>query len=237
MDNGSVAPIRAFLAKKWVKAVLVLDVVLIVGLVIFGVVQSGRNAIIDFEVTPLDVEISLNGKGGYENGEYKVFPGEYQVRITHEGLEPKELTVTVGANEYVTVATFLKGEDGGFSYYELMDNYSDYESLRAMAAKGDNRTYDGDTSAEGFLEDFERAYEIFEEDFVGVAMPYEDGMGDWSVWSGDTTGRCEKTLCLYVVDLPDDKKNELKAMIEGKGYKLEDYQVIYKTSDYRSIYE
>ena len=236
MDNGNVAPISAFLAKKWVKVVLVLDVILIVGLVIFGVAQAGRNAIIDFEVTPLNAKISLNGKGGYENGEYKVFPGEYQVRIEHEGLEPKELSVNVGANDYVTVATFLKGEDG-FSYYELMENYSDYESLEGMAAKGNNRTYDGDTSAEGFIEDFERAYKIFEEDFVGEAMPYEDGTGDWSVWSGEGVDKCEKTLCLYIVDLPDNQKDTLKGMVEGKGYRLEDYQIIYKTNDYRSIYE
>lgn len=231
MDNGSVAPIRAFLAKKWVKVALVLDVILIVGLVIFGVVQSGRNAIIDFEVTPLDAEISLNGRGGYKNGEYKVFPGEYQVEVSYEGMETKTLNVNVGANDYVTVATFLKGEDG-FSYYELRDNYSDYESLKEMAAKGDNRTYDGDTSAEGFLSDMERVLSISGK-FPIKGYVYGDPESNFStagfaIRDGAGRDECERIACLLVNYYGVDYETAVMERIREAGYAPTDYQIVYE---------
>ena len=231
MDNGNVAPISAFLAKKWVKVVLVLDVILIVGLVIFGVVQSGRNVIIDFEVTPLNAEITLNGRGGYANGEYKIFPGEYQVRITHEGLEPKELTVNVGANDYVTVATFLRGEDG-FSYYELMENYSDYESLEAMASKGDNQTYDGDTSAEGFISDMERVLSISEilpiKGYVYADPEVSYSTGGFAIRDAADREKCERIACLLVNYYGIGYEAAVMEKIREAGYAPADYQIVYE---------
>lgn len=239
MRDENDAPILGFLKKRWVKVVLVVDVALIVGVIIFGIVLSGRNAVINFDVTPIDAEISLNGRSGYENGEYKVSPGEYQVRITHEGLEPKEFTVSVEAHDYVTVATFLEGEDG-FSYYELKENYADYEKLRAIVTQ-DGTIVDSEISqAKEFVEKFEKAYEIFEllplvdktpsryGDEYGVNYEYDT----LEIENGQDDDACTKTLCLLVSDTTGEKESFVKSVINKLGYNYNDYETVYRQVDY-----
>jgi len=226
-----------FLKNWWVKIILLLDGVLILAVVVAGLMRGERNAVIDFEVTPIDAEVFLNGESGYTDGEYKVFPGEYQVKVEREGLDTREFAVTVGANEYVTVAAFLT-EEGGFSYYELKDNYGDYEELRAIVARNELANSEEESAAaREFVRRFEKAYGIFDESFIGEAMSYADGTGDWRVWGSEGVAECEKTLCLEVVDIHEEGKADLRKLISGAGYDFSDYQIIYRDNGYRSARE
>lgn len=224
-----------FLKNWWVKIILLLDGVLILAVVVAGVMRGERNAVIDFEVTPIDAEVFLNGESGYMEGEYKVFPGEYQVKVVREGMDAKEFNVTVGANEYVTVATFLTKE-GGFSYYELKENYADYEELREIVARNElTNSKEESAAAREFVRRFEKAYAIFDESFIGEAMSYADGTGDWRVWGSEGVAECEKTLCLEVVDILEENKDDLRKLISGAGYNFSDYQIVYRNNEYRSM--
>ena len=229
MRNEGDSLVREFLRKWWVKVFLLVDVVLVIVVIAVAVVQANRNAVINFEVTPLDAEITLNGEGGYENGEYKVLPGEYTIRVTHDGMEPKELTVKVGANEYATVATFLKGEDGGFSYYELKENYGDYERLKEMASKGDNRTYDGDTSAEEFVAGIESGLAKMEQLPIVDVVDSRDGVGGRGfvvIDHDDEMDECTKTLCLLIRDSVNVGEDFAQKFARDNGYG-DMFQIIY----------
>lgn len=224
-----------FLKNWWVKIILLLDGVLILAVVVAGLMRGERNAVIDFEVAPIDAEVFLNGKSGYTDGEYKVSPGEYQVKVVREGLDTREFSVNVGANEYVTVATFLTKE-GGFSYYELKENYADYEELREIVARNElMNSKEESAAAREFVRRFEKAYAIFDESFIGEAMSYADGTGDWRVWGSEGVAECEKTLCLEVVDILEENKDDLQKLISGAGYNFSDYQIVYRNNEYRSM--
>ena len=94
----------------------VLFVILTLMAVLFAIIEGRKSVSLDILVAPKDAVITLNGER-YKNGEYRVEPGEYEVSITHEGLEPYYKVVDFADGEEVKMYLYLTGVDGDMSWY------------------------------------------------------------------------------------------------------------------------
>ncbi|MBR2839989.1 hypothetical protein IKE82_01510 [Candidatus Saccharibacteria bacterium] len=160
-EQSNLSLIQLFFRNKWVRLCLIFDVILVVVLIFILIWQSTKVSIINFNITPLDATISLNGDSKYENGQYSITPGTYNVSISHEGLETKSFTIDIVPQSVVTISTFLPDTDHTFDYYKLRKNYSSYMKLEEIASAGNNVTTDQDTSAESFIRRFQEDYNAF----------------------------------------------------------------------------
>ena len=93
-----------------------LFVILTLIAVLFAIIEGRKSVSLDILVAPKDAVITLNGER-YKNGEYRVEPGEYEVSITREGLEPYYKVVDFADGEDVKMYLYLTGVDGDMSWY------------------------------------------------------------------------------------------------------------------------
>ncbi len=238
MNEGEVSALRSFFRRKWVRIVLVLDILIIIVLIAIMAINANKTVKIKFEVTPLSSTILMNGVK-YENGTYTVDPGKYEIQISHEGMDTKTFEVKLEAQDNLFMTTYLS-DDGKFGFYELKENYPDFEVLRSMASAGDNRTFDHDTSAMKFIKDFDDNYTLMEKLPVINQEPskygLEYGVGYeydvLTIMDGADLDECVKTLCLYVTDTLGGREQYAKSLIDRMGYDANDYQIIYEQVGY-----
>lgn len=232
-DQDNLSPLRAFFRQKWVRIILISDAVLIVGLIIVLIVFSFRNAVINFNITPLDAEISVNGKSGYENGSYSFFPGTYEIVISHKDLDSKTFTVNVSPYYYVTISAFLS-DNGNFDFYEQKANFRSFEKLREIASAGDNQTIDHDTSAENFIANLEYIMSIREllpiKGYVYADPTANASTAGFAIRYGEEG--CEMIACLLVNYYGSNYKEAVIEEIEKVGYDPADYQILYERYNY-----
>ncbi len=232
--DGSGSLVRDFFRKKWVRLILILDVVVVFVVVGLAINNAMKTSVLSFNVVPIDAAITVNGDSGYVNGTYKVMPGAYEIMISHEGMTTKTFSVELGGEDIVNIVTYLVGEDGGFEFYELRDNYGSYVELSEIASAENNVTTDQDTSAEGFVAKMKKDFEMY----VSEAFPikysrYEDTdegrllKEAVSIWRGEDD-ECEKILCLKVSMLFTDDKDVARELLAEKGFEVEDYEIIYE---------
>ena len=91
-------------------------VILVLVAVLFAIIEGRKSVALDILVAPKDAVITLNGER-YKNGEYRVEPGEYEVSITHDRLEPYYKVVDFADGEDVKMYLYLTGADGDMSWY------------------------------------------------------------------------------------------------------------------------
>lgn len=233
MQDGSVTPIGNFFRNKWVRLILVLDVVAIISIIVILIINSTKQSVITFNVVPADSQISLNGKSGYSNGSYRLTPGVYDVEISHEGLDTKNFKVDLEKDDISTIITFLHQGDN-FDFYTLRDNIGDYLSLAEIASAGYNQTTDQDISAEGFIDKINYNTKLYQEE---LPINYTEYMRsenkdilvyDISMRRAIDKSSCIKYLCIEAIMILTDDKNIVNSMLEDAGFNLEDFEIEYK---------
>lgn len=233
MQDGSVSPVRNFFRNKWVLLVLAFNILAIVIVVVLYSIDSSKNAGISFSITPLDAEIKVDGKGGYNNsGEaYYVTPGTHEIQISYGDLTPKIFTIDLLSNHSITITTFLS-RDGDFYFYTLKNNIGSFNMLAEIASAGDNQTTDQDTSAEAFIADFQRNYNLYQNDLPVTYSEYDYDEYGRRVLSKYLTVRqsysCDITLCLEAVIEKEDEKDQIELLLRDAGFNLEDFEIGYR---------
>ena len=247
MDNSS--PMKTFFRNKWVRLFLIVDAIAIIAVVVFAVNNVLKTSVLNFNVTPLDAKILVNGRE-YENGAYRVMPGKYEVEISHEGMTTKAFTVELGWEEIANMTVYLVGDgeidatlsgvnDPRFEFYKLKDNYGSYTKLAEMATPGNNVTYDQDVSAEEFVVGVEGAMGLMRElpiirqlshFFPETGVKHIDKITIMNGERYDDGSDCETYLCLCIEYYNDGVVDNYYDLAVDKileaGYDIEDYEVI-----------
>ncbi len=237
-DDGSTSRLKEFLHKRWVKAVLIVDVLVIIAVIGVLIWNATKTATVNFSVAPIDAKITLNGQGDYQNGTYKLHPGNYEATISRDGLEAKTFNLELKSGYVTTLAAFLTGENGSLEFYELKDNIASYQKLTEIASAGNNQTTDHDTSAEGFIEKFSEKnavlqsfttihhseYELDPESPSGQSMKF-----DITIRNGKQSDQCKTSTCFEALMVLTDDKTLVKNLLQEKGIEADDYEIVYKT--------
>ena len=240
MQDGSVSPIRSFFRNKWVLLSLAIDIIIVIFIIVISINKAAETAIINFDVTPVDATITINGRGGYENKgqpiegnrnsdrSYSLKPGTYEIQISHPDLDTKTFNLNLESNTNTTITTFLS-KDGDFSFYTLRDNLSSFNRLAEIASAEDNQTTDHDTSAETFIANFQRNYDFYSD---GLPLIYaeRDDNGKTTKYISVRAGyNCNITLCLQTTVYDENDEAIVNSLIEGAGFNVEDFEIEYRT--------
>lgn len=241
-DATNMSPIALFFRNKWVLLVLAFNILAIVIVAVLSFVDSNTNAGINFVVAPLDAEIKVDGKGGYNNsGEaYYFAPGTHEVQISRPPLDTKTFKLNLEANSNFTVTAFLS-QNGTFDFYNKKENLASYYRLVEIASKDNNRTIDQDSSAESFIESAQRNFELSSE-YLPIVDRTPTGFGleygvDYEydtlmISDGRYLDNCENILCLYVTDTSGKKEQYALSVIKKFGFNTDLCQVIYEKVNY-----
>ncbi|MBP5656435.1 hypothetical protein J6X15_02520 [Candidatus Saccharibacteria bacterium] len=232
MRDRNNSPLQEIFHNKYILAFLIIDIIAIVALVGIFVNRATKVSSINFNVTPVDATISVNGDKHYSNGQYDIAPGTYKVVISHDGLDTKTMTVDIGARDYANVTVFLADADHNFDYYKLQNSYESYRKLKAIASAENNITTDKDASAQDFIADFERAMSIVDElpikGYVYSEPSANMSTGGFTIENGLYKKQCTQSACLIVRYYGKDYEKEVLKQIKQAGYNPDDYQLVYE---------
>ena len=236
-EDGNISPLRAFFRKKWVRLVLIADILIIIAIIVALIIKASRVSTLNFNVTPLDATISVNGDTSYSNGAYSVSPGTYQITISHPDLETKTFTAEVEPHFVSIITTFLAGENNNYDFYKQKDNYLSFQKLAEIASKGSNITTDHDTSAEDFITNYYEKYDLLRTILPINYSEYEQNPDSQTGESlkqriGIRIGKqenCETSLCIEVIMLNTKNEDLVKKLLNDKGINYKDYEIVYKT--------
>ena len=199
--------------------VVFLDLIAILVVILAIVLHQTKTATISFKVAPIDAEISINGRNIGREGTQNVSPGDYHVVISMEGMQSKELDVSLKDDEYRLVKVYLLDNDGGFSYY--MRNPDELYALEQVA----------DEEASKFVKEYRRLSAISEilpltfsntydnttNEIISISINWEQG------------GECkEKPFCLLITDLTGKNREKALSMIREAGYNPDDYELVFE---------
>lgn len=238
-DSPSLSPLKIFLNQKWVKITLIGNVLIIIFIVVILIINATRVSTITLNIAPIDAKISLNGDSHYANGTYSITPGSYTIRISHDQLVTKELTVDVSPYHNVTVSAYLSNNND-FTFYEQRQNLKSFEKLREIASPNDNITIDHDKSAENFVSYYQHNYEIYDILPIMDFSPSEYGKtggvryetDTLKISDGRTLADCQKITCLHITDTSGKKRDLALSVITKFGFSPEAYQIIYEEVAY-----
>lgn len=225
------SPIKSFFRNKIVIGFIVVDVLAAIVLAVLFILDSFKTSIISFNVAPDDVEIFINGTGGYENDSYRIAPGDYEIKITREGLDSKKINIHINGDSLVSFATYLS-KDGDFSFYQEKGNYSSFLRLADMASADNNITIDHDKTAEEFIEKYQQEYDLYISVFPIQYYEY-DVEGDGTLKKSitivnDYSEECRLTLCLKATMIGESDRSFVRELLTKKGIKVEDYEIRYQ---------
>ena len=234
-NTNDYSPIQTFLHNKWVRLTLLLNAIIlliVIGLLIW---QSTKVSTINLNITPIDSTISINGDQKYQNGQYSITPGTYNVTISHEGLESKNFTVDIAPQSVATISTFLSDADHTFDFYKLKKNYSSYAKLEEIASSANNMTTDQDTSAETFITNFNEQYKLIKSSLPIRYASYEHDVDGWDslieqiiVIQPDKNDSCTKTLCVKALMGLSNNTEQVNTMLTEKNINTEEIEIIYE---------
>lgn len=236
-ENNS--PLRGFFKNKWVRLIIVIDILAVIAIIVIAIANSFRNSVIVLNVAPLDASVTINSKNGYKNGQYYFFPGEYELSISHESLDTKTISIKLESHNVTTVSIYLS-KDGKFDFYGRKENYESYQKLYSIISPDYNRATDNDSSAERFVSDFQKHYSIFKDLPIIDETPSVYGLSLGSRYQKDilkiSDGRpleeCTQTLCLHITDTSGTKKEYAESIIDKFGYDHNKFQLIYQKVGY-----
>ena len=107
------------IARKRLVAVgfwVVAFVIMILIVILIAVIEGRKSVTLDILVAPRSATIKINDEI-YKNGTYHVEPGEYELSITHDELEPYYEKLDFYGGENVKLYLYLTGKDGDMSWY------------------------------------------------------------------------------------------------------------------------
>ena len=237
-DGGTESLAKRFFKSKWVWGVIALNIALIIAIIILMIIKATKTSTIVFSIAPVDATISVNGDTSYNNGSYPITPGQYEIQISHDDLEPKSFTLDIKPDTTVTLATFLSDHEKSLSFYELVGNSTSMQKLQELASAGNNITTDQDTSAEEYIKQYNAKREL-----LNLALPIDHNEYQPSqdsptgqeislsitIRNGNVTDECVSTLCINVLMVLTDNKELAKKLMLEKGINPDEYEIIYKT--------
>lgn len=224
-NDGSVSPLRQFFRNKWVKLIIVIDIIAVVVVVAILVNNVTKTAIINFNVAPVDAKIQLNGQGDYNNGSYQVHPGNYKVTISHDGLESKTFDLDLQSDYNTTLTAFLKGTNDNFDFYTYKINYDSLQKLISIASEGNNLTTDQDPSAETFIANYQTMKDMLEKlpiEHQSINSAHPDDSTFFAINVGTD---CERTICLLASPIINATHEDVLNFLRDQGYNPDDYEV------------
>ena len=199
---------------KFLSALLVL-VILGCGAVVLTTLLI-RNAIGDAYVSitlaPANAKITLNGEE-YGTGSYIVKSGKYDVKIEAQGFKTKEFSFEAKNGQVAAISEYLENEAEGLKYYER--SAIDMKALKFIRSK------EGDELS-SFLAEYKRKTDIIYELPFDASVP----ANKVTIRDGSLRDDCDMAFCLVVEGFTIDK-DRVQAVISQKGYKPEDYMIIY----------
>ncbi|MBR3230885.1 hypothetical protein IKF73_02580 [Candidatus Saccharibacteria bacterium] len=227
MQDQNLSPLKAFFRNKWVLLTIAVDILIIIALITIAVVKSMKKSVLTINVVPVDAVVKVNGQTGYTNGSYRLFPGVYEIEISHPELATKTFSIDLAKHDVGTITTFLSDDD--FSFYQLRANLGAFFSLSQIASKNSNQTTDQDTSAESFIATFQKNYQLY-----STKLPIEYLERDISTGyvsknvTIKTNPSCELTLCLEALMFGTDDQNLVRTLLNQQGFNTEDFRIDYQ---------
>lgn len=204
---------------KALSLLLFLNVVAVLVAVLVIVIHNSKTATVDIKVAPIDATVELNGTK-YENLQsHNIAPGDYQVKISMEGMQTKEFEISVENDGFVRIWTYLLDENGGFEYY--MDHSDDAEILKDVA----------DDEAKAWLEELSRVWGIREVLPLTFSNTFEENATEVvsiSVRWGENDECNEKAYCLIIHDFTGNNTEKALSMIRDAGYNPNDYELVFE---------
>lgn len=230
-NDGSISPVRAFLRNKWVRLVLIIDVIAIIAVIGILIWNATKTATINFNIAPVNAKIQIDGRGDYSNGTYRAQPGTHEITISRDGLTTKTFTLDLKSGYDATLTTFLSN-NGNFEFYELKDNYESFQKLAEIASSSNNITTDHDTSAEQFISNLEQILSITDvlpiKGYVYAEPSVNSSTAGFAIRNGTGETECEKITCLLVNYYGKDYESAVMESIQDAGYNPTNYQIIYE---------
>ena len=232
-NDGSESLIKIFFNNKWTRIILIVDALIMVFLVIAAIWNATKTATIVFDVAPIDAKIMV-GSDHYENGSFRIHPGTYDVTVSRDGLDTKTFTLELCSGDVVNLSVFLKSGEDNFDFYTFDDNYASFRKLAEIGSHGDNSTFDSDFSAESFISDYEKKYDLFISDVLPIDYSEYELAEHERYLIRDVTVRrgndemCEKTLCLEVLMALTKDEDLVKNLLIDNGLNPEDYEIHYE---------
>ena len=230
MNNGSY--LLNFLRNKWVILIIVCDLIALITIIVMTINTARQSAILVLDITPLSSTVSIDGQGSYQNGTYKITPGNHQLTISNPDMTPKTLIVNFEDQYTTTVSTFLS-QNGNLDFYKQKQNYDSFVKLSDIASSEHNTTIDQDITAENFITKYQQAYDGIREYLPIKQTIYftdddgEESFVDITINSSYATD-CETWLCLSATMRGANAEDLVQDLIKDKGLKVEDYEIKYQ---------
>ena len=165
-------------------------------------------ATIEIKFAPESAKVTLNGNGA-SAGKNQVAPGKYQVRIVREGFAEYTTEVEAKKGETTLVQAVLDSNDPSTANW-YQQNTSDYGIAQSI----------GDGIADRQYDEIVKKLPIFKD------LPMNGLYGSYEVfYEIANNSRGYELVISYQTEA---SKQEAIHQIKTKGYKLEDYDVVYR---------
>lgn len=204
---------------KALSLLLFLNIVAVLVVILVIVIHVSKTATVDIKVAPIDATVELNGTK-YENLQsHNIAPGDYQVKISMEGMQTKEFEISVENDGFVRIWTYLLDENGGFSYF--MHHPEDVAILEDVA----------DDEVKEFLAEYNKVRGIIDELPLTFSNTFEENATEVvsiSVRWGENDECNEKAYCLIIHDFTGNNTEKALSMIRDAGYDPNDYELVFE---------
>ena len=233
-EESTLSPIQLFFRNKWVRLFLIIDLLLIIILIIILIWQSTKTSTINLNVTPLDSVITISGHP-YNNGQYSITPGSYDITVSHEGLATKSFKIDIPPQSIATITTFLLDDNKTFNYYKQKENYMSFQKLEEIASNGNNTTTDKDTSAELFITLFNKQYNLIANSLPIRYDTYEHDPNGWDslikqiiIIKPEKTDPCVTSLCIKALMGINEDRDLVNNILQEKGFDTNEVEILYE---------
>ena len=195
--------------KKYFWLMLLCGLILVL-VIILIVLNNAKNSYLNIYITPLSAKVVINGSE-YENGVYKLFPGEYTAIISADGFKEKEVSFKLNSNEYTNLFNCLIENDSTDNYYEQTSRSDDLAVLPQIAHYNEK--------ANNILAEITSLEKIYD----NLPKPFK---GDDYYYSIEKRNNCESILCLTIRNFNGNNIESAKKEIINMGFDPEEYQIV-----------
>lgn len=212
---------------KHYRPIFIVSVLIGIGFILWVIITAislkvNKNTYLTLSFAPTDATLTINGTD-YRTGTYEFKPGKYTGELHYEGFNTKTIEVDVKSREVTTVTEYLVNKELGMVYYEK--HAADIEVLRHIS---------DDKDVNSFLASYDQKHSLMKflpldasfDNRAASGFPGQD-LVSVKIKDGTMHKKCEGTLCLVVVGKKIDN-NKVKSVLLEKGYKIENYEVIYE---------
>lgn len=197
------------------KKLLVISVsAIVLGLFIwFTVDYAARNATIIVEYTPSSSSVKINGRSASANN--RIRPGQYTVEVIRDGFESYSETVTVDKGQTSTIYAVLESN---------REDTADWYKEHPQDAKKREQILDARFTTQ--------SAEIEKNFPISAVLPYIPPRGAYRIDYG--AGSEPGSQAVYISYYTEVGKKLAEERIVEMGYKLEDYEIIYRKENYEA---